>query len=524
MKFTRIIGEIDPKLVASAEKALSAIFIELATRYDNYYVGTKLGGDPFIFSLIYPIEQVCTLNIPTAATDGKRYYWNPKFIVNQTRIGLRFICAHEAFHAIYMHPQRRGSRHPKLWNIAVDYIVNNAIMEDIKTRKQNPEELFKNNLGDYITLEQYAQFLKNPFSNHFKSHINSTSNSDKLSDPNDDVELTDKEKQEIKNRDKIYFYADPNLGDDMKSPEKIYDYLYSLLPKCPKCGSVGRYKLKNSSNKDKKNKSKSDKDKENKSDNHKCGNNCNHNPKSGECDECCGDFDIFGFGDTLDEHMDSSETEEKLAQRIADAIETAKKMAGNVPAALEEELGKLTAPKITWQDVVRSKLIKARAGHNRNDWTKFRTRPMFSGMLIPKRKSYCATFGCLLDTSGSMSKDDMAFGLSQLQSLDERYEGIIVPADAQIYWDKATKIKKASAEELCKVKVVGRGGTKYAEFFSDYKKKIGECDLLIVVTDGYLLDTDIAEMKNPGVDVIWIITSGHKFVAPFGRSFNLNNI
>ena len=66
---------------------------------------------------------------------------------------------------------------------------------------------------------------------------------------------------------------------------------------------------------------------------------------------------------------------------------------------------------------------------------------MFSGLLVPKRKSYYAHFGCLLDTSGSMSKDDMAFGLSQLQSLDERSEGTIVPADADIYWDDATKIK-----------------------------------------------------------------------------------
>jgi predicted metal-dependent peptidase len=146
---------------------------------------------------------------------------------------------------------------------------------------------------------------------------------------------------------------------------------------------------------------------------------------------------------------------------------------------------------------------------------------MFSGLMVPKRKNYYAHFGCLLDTSGSMSKDDMAFGLSQLQSLDERSEGTIVPADATIYWDEATKIKKAVAEEITKVKVVGRGGTKYAEFFTDYEKNIGHCDFLIVITDGFLLDTDIAEMKHPGIDVIWLITSGSVFNPPFGRAFDL---
>lgn len=539
MKFTRVIGKIDPKLVETAEKALSAIFIELATRYDNDHVGSRLGGDPLIFSLMYPVEHICTLNMPTAATDGKRYYWNPKFVIKQSKIGLRLICAHEAFHAIYMHPQRRGARHPKLWNIAVDYIVNGSAMDDLKARKQNPETVFKNNLGNYITLDQYAEFIKNPFASvkgleDFKPDLNSKSSSVELPAPDDDRELTAEEKKELEAREKkvLYFYADPNLGDDMKSPERIYDYLYSLLPKCPKCGSVGKYKSpkKNKSsgdkNKDQKDKSES-KDKNDSSnspnsDDHKCDDNCKHKP--GECDECGGDFDIFDLGGTLDEHIDTSEGEEKLAKRIADAMEAAKKMAGYVPAALEDELGKLTAPKVTWQDVVRAKLIKARAGHNRNDWTKFRTRPMFSGMLIPKRKSYCATFGCLLDTSGSMSKDDMSFGLSQLQSLDERSEGTVVPADAEIYWDQATKIKTANAEEISKVKVMGRGGTKYAEFFTDYEKRIGKCDLLILITDGYLMDTDIAEMKDPGIDVIWIITSGHQFKAPFGRVFDLKSI
>ena len=122
----------------------------------------------------------------------------------------------------------------------------------------------------------------------------------------------------------------------------------------------------------------------------------------------------------------------------------------------------------------------------------------------------------------SMSTDDMAFGLSQLCALDDRSEGTIVPADATIYWDEATKIKKAVPEEISQVKVVGRGGTRYAEFFADYEKHIGKCDFLIVVTDGFLLDTDIADMKHPGIDVIWLITSGSAFNPPFGRVFDLH--
>jgi predicted metal-dependent peptidase len=575
MKFSRVIGNIDPKLVSQAEEKLSRVFLELGTRYNNEHVGTGMGGDPLIFGLMYPVEHVCTLNMPTAATDGKRYYWNPKFVLKQSRIGLRIICGHEAWHAIYMHPQRRGSRLPKLWNIAVDYIVNGTVMDDFKARKMNATEMFTKHLGKFMTLSQYAELLKNPFAPQkgFEDLQSAVDNAGEpkvdLPPPNEDRDLTPQEQQELERREKkvLFYYADPDIEEDMRRPEKIYDYLYSLLPKCPKCGSVGIYKVPNK-NKDKnKGKDKGDQsgkdkgkdkgqgkpdkgdqgDKGNQPDQHSHGGDqpcdcpdhgagdqpgqgqgqCDPNDQQGQgqgcCDGCGGGVDIFGLGGTVDDHMDTEESEEKLAKRISDAMEAAKKMAGHVPAALEDELGKLTAPKVTWQDIIRTRLLKARAGNGRNDWTRFRSRPMFTGLLVPKRKNYYAHFGCLLDTSGSMSKDDMAFGLSQLCALDERSEGTIVPADADIYWDKATKIKKAVPEEIMKVKIFGRGGTKYAEFFTDYEKNIGKCDFLIVITDGFLLDTDVAEMKHPGIDVIWLITSGSSFKAPFGRAFDLRS-
>lgn len=579
MKFSKVIGKIDANLVDQVEQKLSQVFLELGTRYDNDHVGSKLGGDPFIFSLLYPVEHVCTANMPTAATDGRRYYWNPKFVMGKSLAGLRLICAHEAWHAIYMHPQRRGSRNPKLWNIAVDYIVNNAVMEDLKVRKKDAKDVFVKNLGKYMTLEQLVQQIKDPYSpikgfEEFDPNSATPEQEVDLPSPDEDRELTPEEKKALEKREKKvrYFYADPDLKDDMKSPERIYDYLYTLLPKCPECGRLGVYpppgkkgqKQQGQGGKDKdkqQSKDKSDQSGDQQDDqqgdqpgdqhDHGDGQPCNcpnhqgQQPGQGKgqgqgqgqqpgkggspghsCGSCGGGIDIFGLGGTLDDHMDTDEDEEKLAKRVADAMEAAKRMAGYVPGALEDELGKLVAPKVTWQDFIRTKLLRARAGNGRNDWTKFRTRPMFCGILNPKRRSYHALFACLLDTSGSMGRDDMTFGLSQLQSLDERSEGVIVPADATIYWDDATKIKTANMEELSKVKVVGRGGTKFAEFFRDYQKKLDlkqKADFLIVITDGFLLDSDIAEMQNPGVDVIWLITSGAQFNAPFGRVFDLKS-
>ncbi len=579
MKFHRVIGKIDPNLVVKAEEKLSSIFLELGTKTTNEHVGTQLGGDPVIFSLMYPVQHICTNNIPTAATDGRKFYWNPNFVLKQSKIGLRLIAGHEAWHALYMHPDRRGSRLPKLWNIAVDYIVNGAVMDDLKSRRKDPSSMFEQHLGKYMTLSQYAEMLKDPFKPikgiNDDIEVESYENPDvKLPKPEEDRELTAEEIQELERREKKvrFYFADPALEDEMKRPEKIYEYLYNLLPKCPDCGRVGYYSRpkdkndKNNNGSKNKNDKGSDKDKQDKKDGkgnkkdkkkgqqnsnqdqnheHGDGENCDckdhgnqpdgsngvgdqqdPNGKSGGCDHggcsTCGDgIDIFGLGGTVDEHMDTQESQEKMAKRISDAIETAKKMAGHVPAALEIELGILTAPKVTWQDVVRGQLIRARQGNDRNDWTRFKSRPLFSGLLTPKRKTYHAKFGVLLDTSGSMSKDDKAYGLSQLQGLDEKGEGVLVFADAEIYWDQKVELKRCNSETLSRLKPVGGGGTVYSGFFTDYEKHFGKCDFLIVLSDMYLDMTDVANMVNPGIPVYWISTSAATFEPPFGRALDL---
>lgn len=547
MKFSKIIGDFDSKTISDAERALSAVILEIGVRQDNAHVGSALGGDPLLFTLIYPLEHIATKNISTAATDGKRYYWNPDFVNSLNRVGLRIVCAHEAWHAIYMHPQRRGSRNPKLWNIAVDYVVNSVAMDDLKSRNQDPSKLFKENLGDFVTLDVYAKYIQDPFNlpeeMKYMENDSDDENSDEYSLTEDEENnLTEKEKKDLKDaakkkNKKVFYFADPGLEKDMKKPERIYDYLYALLPKCPECGRPGVYippkkDEEKESGEDGDNEQSQAKDKnENKnadSDSDKDSDGSNDNSGKHGCNEngcgTCGDcHDIFGFGNTIDDHMDADESPEKMAKRLADAIHSAKRMAGNVPAGLEEELGKLIAPKIKWQDIIRSTITQKRDGNSRSDWTRFRSRPLFAGLLVPKRVNNVVSFATLLDTSGSMSVEDMTFGISQLQVIDERSEGWVVPADSDIYWDKATRLRKVDHEELSKVKVIGRGGTMYHSFFSDYEKKLGKCDFLMLITDGYLLDTDIANMKDPGIPVYWIITSTSNFKPPFGRAFYLRN-
>lgn len=77
---------------------------------------------------------------PTAATDGRYFYFNRHFVAALTDAELIFLMGHEVLHCVYdhMNPDRRGDRIPELWNIANDRVIN--------------LELVECNIGDRITL------------------------------------------------------------------------------------------------------------------------------------------------------------------------------------------------------------------------------------------------------------------------------------------------------------------------------------------------------------------------------------
>ena len=69
---------------------------------------------------LVPADEWCS----TAATDGRNFYFNSKFIKMLSPRELEFLFGHEVLHVVYDHFGRRGSRDPRLWNVANDYCVN----------------------------------------------------------------------------------------------------------------------------------------------------------------------------------------------------------------------------------------------------------------------------------------------------------------------------------------------------------------------------------------------------------------
>lgn len=115
---SKVVTVTDPKIDASAREKLITARIGLLLRAPFFgNLATRMN--------LINADEWC----PTAATDGRHFYYNSEFVNNLPLKQLEFLVGHEVLHAVYDHMGRRGNRDPKLWNIADDYCVNWDLVE-----------------------------------------------------------------------------------------------------------------------------------------------------------------------------------------------------------------------------------------------------------------------------------------------------------------------------------------------------------------------------------------------------------
>jgi predicted metal-dependent peptidase len=67
---------------------------------------------------------------PTAATNGRDFYYNRDFVEKLSIKKLEFLFAHEIGHCVFDHFERAGSRNRQLCNIAQDYAINQILVDE----------------------------------------------------------------------------------------------------------------------------------------------------------------------------------------------------------------------------------------------------------------------------------------------------------------------------------------------------------------------------------------------------------
>ena len=125
-KFADLIGETDPKIDRIVREKLITARVGLllkASFFGNLATRLKLVN----------ADEWCG----TAATDGRNFYYNSRFIQMLKPKEIEFLFGHEVLHCVYDHFGRRGDRDPQMFNIANDFCVN--------------ADLVKHHVGEKIT-------------------------------------------------------------------------------------------------------------------------------------------------------------------------------------------------------------------------------------------------------------------------------------------------------------------------------------------------------------------------------------
>ena len=84
---------------------------------------------PFFGTLALNFKLIEDNSIPTAATNGKDFFYNTEFISKLKDGELVFLMCHEVMHAALGHIWRRGTRNHEKFNIAADYAIHSMLKQ-----------------------------------------------------------------------------------------------------------------------------------------------------------------------------------------------------------------------------------------------------------------------------------------------------------------------------------------------------------------------------------------------------------
>lgn len=196
-----ILGPSDPAIDAEAVELLITARVGLLLKHPFFgNIATRL--------TLVNADEWC----PTAAVDGRRMYYNSRFVVKHTVPELQFLFAHEVLHCIYDHLGRRGDRDAQLANCAQDYVVNDDLVQqnigeiikpclwDPKYRGMSWEEVYDllYDEVDKVTLEQLVEQM-------LDEHLDGDAGADGDSGSDEDDKkqgskpaLSDSEREQIK--------------------------------------------------------------------------------------------------------------------------------------------------------------------------------------------------------------------------------------------------------------------------------------------------------------------------------------
>jgi predicted metal-dependent peptidase len=402
-KFKDLLGPMDPKLDRIVREKMVTARVGMLLRasfFGNLATRLKLVN----------ADEWC----PTAATDGRNFYYNSRFVDMLKPKEVEFLFGHEVLHCVYDHFGRRGDRDPQLFNIANDYCVN--------------ADLKKHRVGEFITS---VPCLYNP-------------------------------------------------EYEGLSSEEIYDVLYENAEKIDINQLIEKLL-----------------------DEHLDGD-----------DETDGGGDKDGKGNRP---KMSAEERAKVRDEIKEAMlaaAAASDGAGNLPAGVRRILQDLTAPKMSWRELLRMQLESTL----KSDYTWMRAgrKGWHMDAIMPGQKpDELIDIAVMIDASGSIDANMLRDFISETQGIMEQFQSYKIHVgtfDTRVY--NTVQYDSENLDSMADYEVEGGGGTDFDCIFEYLKEEQIEPKRLVVFTDGYPFGSWGDENY---ADTVWILHGTTTIVPPWGQ-------
>ena len=193
--------------------------------------------------------------------------------------------------------------------------------------------------------------------------------------------------------------------------------------------------------------------------------------------------------------------------------DAASKLQGNAAGLFKSECTAIEESRIDWRDLLRGWLVD----RIKNDWSMWpcSKKHLHRGLYMPSLGIEAPGHIIFaIDTSGSMSNEDLAEIFSEVRVYRETYPCrlTVLQCDAKI--QSITTYEEMDGEEIPpKIQLFGRGGTDFRPVF-DWIDENAVGGYLIYATDGY---GSFPEAEQTG-GVIWLLSKNHMKVSefPFG--------
>ena len=187
---------------------------------------------------------------------------------------------------------------------------------------------------------------------------------------------------------------------------------------------------------------------------------------------------------------------------------------GTLPAGLQRYVDRVLSPQVDWRTALWRFLVRTPV-----DFEQFDRRLLYRGLYLETLEAESVQLYLAIDTSGSISQDDLSLFMGELQGILSSYPHIDVQlyyADADIYGPYA--LSRADLANIPEPE--GGGGTSFVPFFNAVEDdvQLTSTPVAVYLTDGYGDFPDV-----PSFPTLWVTTPGSlpEDEYPFGQVIQL---